>query len=86
MPMIRKTQADTDAPQIEDFSRITQRQCAAAHGWSARNLRRLVVDKGFPQNADGSYDLPATIRWRTMHTNDYGNLTQETRYWFNGPF
>ena len=79
MPMIRKRPADTDV------SRVTQRQLAAAHGMSVRNVRRLAA-LGFPRNADGSYDLPATIRWRVMHTSDHGHLTRETRYAINGPF
>jgi hypothetical protein len=56
-----------------DFSKVNQMDAAAAHGISVRTLNRWT-DAGCPRNADRSYDLPATIRWRVKCSDHNGQV------------
>jgi len=46
-----------------DFSKLGQQQLATAHGTTTRTIQRWDLD-GHPRNADGTYDLAASIAWR----------------------
>ena len=52
-----------------DIFSVTQRAAAAIHGVSTRTIRRWLA-LGLPRNADGTFDVPATIAWRVQHRLD----------------
>ena len=49
---------------MTDFEHLTQLELARAHGVTPRTIRDWTVERSLPRNADGSYSLPETIRWR----------------------
>jgi len=60
-------------PEKPSFQALNQRQLAEAHGVSVRSIQ-FWSDGGMPRNADGSYDLAATIRWRCENTGRSGQV------------
>ena len=45
------------------FCRLSPVQMQSATGIDHRQLRRWAREHGLPQNHDGSYSLPAFVRW-----------------------
>jgi hypothetical protein len=57
-----------------DFFRLNQKQIAAAHGVSDRQVRTWR-EWGLPRNDDGTYCLVATVLWR-IRNSDYDGIVR----------
>lgn len=52
-----------------DFSSVSQRTLGRIHGVHRTTIARWVA-RGMPRRGDGSFDVPATIRWRAGQDAD----------------
>jgi len=56
-----------------DFSRLSQRELAEAHGVTTRTIRKWS-HWGLPRNPDQTYVLSETIAWRLRNSNWCGTV------------